>query len=66
MSNAKLPHTSAVFAVASTLVYCYDLRSIYIYLVYYTKKYYVQEEWNDNEVRPSVSHVVVYTPNGKK
>ena len=42
----------------------YDL---YIYLVYYTNKYYVQEEWHDNEVRPSVLYTmlqkynVVYT-----
>ena len=41
MNNAILLHTLAVFAVGSTLVYCYDLRPIYD-----TKKYYVQEEWN--------------------
>ena len=39
MSNAILPHTFAVFAVGSTLVYCYDLRPMYN-----TKKYYIQEE----------------------
>ena len=64
MNNAILPHTLAVFAVGSTLVYLL-LLTIYIYLVYDTKKYYVQEEWNDNEIRPSVSHVVVYTPCNK-
>ena len=41
MINAILPHTLAVFAVGSTLVYCYDLRPIYD-----TKKSYVQEEWD--------------------
>ena len=41
MSDVILPHTLAIFAVGSTLVYCYDLRPIYD-----TKKYYVQEEWN--------------------
>ena len=39
MNNAILPHTLAVFAVGSTLVYCYDLRCVYD-----TKTYYVQEE----------------------
>ena len=42
MNNAILPHTLlAVFAVGSTLVYCYHLRP-----VYETKKYHVQEKWN--------------------
>ena len=41
MSNAILPHTLAVFAVGSTLVYCHDLGPMYD-----TKKFYVQEEWN--------------------
>ena len=41
MSNAMLPHTLAVFVVRRTLVYCYVLR-----LIYDTKKYYVQQEWN--------------------
>ena len=41
MSNAILSDTMAVFAVGGTLVYCYDLRP-----VYFTKKYYLQEEWN--------------------
>ena len=39
MSNAILPHTLAVFAVDSALVYCYDLRPIYD-----SKKYHVQVE----------------------
>ena len=42
MSNTILPHTlSAVFAVGSTLVYCYDLRPMYD-----TKEHYVQAECN--------------------
>ena len=41
MSNAILSHTLAEIAVGRTLVYCYDLRSMYD-----TKKYDVQEEWN--------------------
>ena len=41
MNNAKLPHTLAVFAVGSSLVYCYDLRPMND-----PKRYYVQEEWN--------------------
>ena len=61
MSNAILPHSLTVFAVGSipaTLVYCcYDLRPIYD-----TLKYYIQEEWNVTQVRPPVSHTVVYIP----
>ena len=41
MSNSILPNMLPVFAVGSTLVYCYELRPIYD-----TKKYYVQEGWN--------------------
>ena len=41
MNNAILPRTLAVFAVCSTLVYCYDLGPMFD-----TKKYYVKEEWN--------------------
>ena len=41
MNNAILPHTLAVFAVCSTLGYCYDLRPMYD-----TKEYYVQEVLN--------------------
>ena len=41
MNNAILPHALAVFAVGSTLVYCYDLRPVYD-----IKTYYVQEEGN--------------------
>ena len=38
ISNAILPQTLAVFAVGSTLLYCYGLQPVYV-----TKKYYVQE-----------------------
>ena len=55
MNNSMRPHTLAVFAVGSTL----DLRPIH------DTKNYIQEEWNDNEVRPSVSHLVVYKPCSK-
>ena len=41
MNNAILPHTLAVFAVGSTLVYCYDSRRVYD-----TMTYFVQEEGN--------------------
>ena len=41
MSKALVPHTLAVFAVRSTLVYCYDVGPIYD-----IKKPHVQEEWN--------------------
>ena len=41
MSNAVLPHSLAVFAVSSMLVYCYDLRPVYD-----IKKFYVLEGWN--------------------
>ena len=37
MNNAIPPHTSAVFVVGTSLVYCYDLRALHD-----TKKYYVQ------------------------
>ena len=58
MINAILPHTLAVFAVGSTRVYGYDLRSMHD-----TKKYYVQEEWNVTmSGYQYVSHVVVYIP----
>ena len=39
INNAILPHTLAVFALGSKLVYCYDLGRMCD-----TKKYYVQEE----------------------
>ena len=47
----------AVFAVASTLVYCFDLRPMYD-----TKKVVRTGGMERNEVRPPVSHVVVYIP----
>ena len=56
ISNAILPRTLAVFAVGSTLLYCYDLRPIYD-----TKKYYVQEQWNETKSGHQ-GHVVLYIP----
>ena len=55
MSNAILPHILlAVFAVGSTLAYCYDLGPIYD-----TNKLR-SGGMERKEVRPPVSHVVVY------
>ena len=56
MSNAILHHTLEVFAVGSAMVYCYDLR-----------QHEVQRTggMERNEVRPPVSHVVLYIPCSK-
>ena len=48
MSNAILPHTSAVFAIGSTLVLRILLR-LSTHYIYDTTKYYVQEESNETK-----------------
>ena len=62
MSNAILPHILAVFAVGSTLVYCYDLGPIYVWHQEVLRKGRMKR----NEVRQLASHVVVYIPCSKK
>ena len=58
--NSLLPHALAVFAVGSALVYCHDLRAIYD-----TNNILRTGGMERNEVRPPVSHVVVYIPCSK-